>query len=265
MDVRHYAGLYVAYFRVGLKILAQYRADFVLIAIGALIRDGASLLFLSIIFGRIPALAGWSLDELVLVYGLLAVGGYLGSIFLNSAHNLGWYIGAGKFDILLIRPAPALFQLVSEQPFNPTFMGSFFVGVALVALALARLGLAFQWWWILYLPLVAISGALISFSINLIVACLAFRFTNVSSLMILLGYAPEFARYPLGIYAAPLAFILTWIMPHAMSGLYPAGFLLGKTGYAPYGLFALIMGWLFLALAMGVWRVTSRWYSSTGT
>jgi len=265
VGVRHYAGLYAAYFRVCLKILAQYRADFALIVIGALIRDGATLLFLTIIFGRIPALAGWSLDELVLVYGLLAAGGNLGSIFLNSAHNLGWYIGVGKFDILLIRPAPPLFQLISEQPFNPTFIGSFFVAVALIVGSLARLGLAFQWWWLIYLPLVAISGALISFSINLLVACLAFRFTNVSSLMIVLGYATEFARYPLGIYAAPFAFILTWIVPHAMVGLYPAGFLLGKEGYAPYGRLALIMGWLFLALAMGVWRVTSRWYSSTGT
>ncbi|HEY8598674.1 MAG TPA: ABC-2 family transporter protein, partial [Thermomicrobiales bacterium] len=182
MGMRHYAGLYAAYFRVGVKILAQYRADFALVIAGAVIRDGASLLFLGIIFGRIPALAGWSLNELLLAYGLLAAGGYLGSIFLNSPHSLSWYVQVGKFDVLLIRPAPPLFQLISEQPFNITFIGNFLVGVGTVGVALARSGLDVHWWWALYLPLAAISGALISFSINLIVACLAFRFTNVGSL-----------------------------------------------------------------------------------
>ncbi len=265
MRARYYVGLYGLYFRLQLKILAQYRADFALTIGGAVVRDGAALLFLAIIFGRIPALAGWSLDELLLAYGLLAAGGYLGSIFLNAAHNLSWYVQTGRYDVLLIRPLPTLFQLIGEQPFNLTFTGNFLVGLATVGVALGRLGLPFQGWWLLYFPAALLSGALIGFSINLIGACLTFRFTSVSSLLIALGFAPEFARFPLTIYAAPLAFVLTWILPHAMAGIYPAGFLLGKDGYVAYGLLAPLMGWLFLALALGVWRITSRWYSSTGT
>ena len=265
MGVRHWTGLYAEYFRLHLKAMAQFRADFVLVIAGATIRDGAALLFLGIIFGRIPALAGWSLDELLLAYGLLTAGGYLGSIFLNSAHNLSWYVQMGQFDVLLIRPAPPLFQLIGEQPINITFVGNFLVGVATIGVALGRLDLPFQPWWLLYLPATLLSGVLIGFSINLIGACLTFRFTSVSSLLIMLGYVPEFARFPLAIYATPVAFVLTWILPHAMYGLYPAGFLLGKAGYTPYGLLAPIMGWLFLALALSFWRLSSRWYSSTGT
>lgn len=265
MGARYYADLYATYFRMQLRILAQYRADLALVIGGAVVRDGASLLFLAIIFGRIPALAGWSLNELLLAYGLLTAGAYLGSLFLNSAHNLSWYVQTGRYDVLLIRPVPPLFQLIGEQPFNLTFIGNFLVGVGTVGVALGRLGLPFQPWWLLYFPTALLSGALIGFSINLIGACLTFRFTNVSSLLIALGYAPEFARFPLAIYATPLAFVLTWILPHAMAGLYPAGFLLGKDGYVAYGLLAPLMGWLFLGLALGVWRVTSRSYGSTGT
>ncbi len=265
MGARYYAKLYAEYFRLHLKALAQFRADLALVIAGAVVRDGAALLFLGIIFGRIPALAGWSLNELLLAYGLLAAGGYLGSIFLNSAHILSWYVQTGRYDVLLIRPVPPLFQLIGEQPINITFIGNFLVGVGTVGVALARLALPFQGWWLLYFPAVLLSGALIGFGINLIGACLTFRFTSVSSLLIALGYAPEFARFPLAIYAAPLAFVLTWILPHAMAGIYPAGFLLGKEGYVAYGLLAPLMGWIFLALALGVWRVTSRSYSSTGT
>lgn len=265
MNVRHYAGLYAEYFRLSLKIAAQYRGDFALIIAGSLVRDGAAILFIAIIYGRIPALAGWSLPELLLAYGLLAAAGNLNGVFLNAAHNVAWYVQAGLFDVMLIRPVRPLFQVIGGQPFNPTPIGNFLVGVAAVALALSQLALPFQIWWLLYFPAVLVSGALITFSINLLVACLTFRFTNVSSLMILLGYLPEYARFPLAIYATPIAFLLTWIVPHAMTGLYPAGFLLGKAGYAPYGLIAPVIGWLFLALALGVWRVASRWYTSTGT
>lgn len=265
MGIRHWAGLYAIYFRLGLKILPQFRADFALVIAGAVVRDGAALVFLGIIFGRIPALAGWSLDELLLVFGLLTVGGYLGAIFLNAVHNLSWYVQFGGYDVLLIRPAPPLFQLIGEQPFNITFIGNFLVGIATIGVALGRLALPFQPWWLLYFPAVAVSGALIGFSINLIVACLAFRFTSVSSLMIVLGYLPEFARFPPTIFATPVAFTLTWLLPHAMVGFYPAALILGKPDYARHGLLAPAIGWLFLALALGVWRATSRWYTSTGT
>ena len=265
MGVRDHAGLYAEYFRLSLKMVAQYRGDFALVVAGSLIRDGAAILFIGIIYGRIPALAGWSLAELLLAYGLLATGGNLNGMFLNAPHILGWYVQAGHYDIFLVRPVPTLLQLIGEQPFNLTPLGNLVVGVATIALALSQLALPFQLWWLLYFPAVLISGALITFSINLIVACFTFRFTNVSSLMILLGYLPEYARYPLAIYATPIAITLTWIVPHAMIGLYPAGFLLGKAGYAPYGLIAPALGWIFLALALGVWRVASRWYTSTGT
>jgi ABC-2 type transport system permease protein len=265
MGVRHWAGLYAAYFRLGLKTVAQYRADFALVIAGAVFRDGAGLLFLGLLFGRIPALAGWSLDELLLAYGLLTASGYLGSIFLNAVHGLGWYVQAGGYDVFLIRPAPPLFQLIGEQPFNITFIGNFLVGLGTIGVALGRLGLPFRPWWLLYFPAAIVSGALLGFSLNLIVACCTFRFTSVSSLLIILGHAPEFARFPPAIYAAPVAFTLTWLLPHMMTGIYPAAFLLGRADYARYGLLAPASGWLFLALALLVWRITSRWYTSTGT
>ena len=50
-----------------------------------------------------------------------------------------------------------------------------------------------------------------------------------------------------------------------MTGLFPAGFLLGKEGYRLHGLLAPLMGWLFLGLALLIWSVAVRRYKSTGT
>jgi ABC-2 type transport system permease protein len=264
MMVRYYLELYGTYFRMALRTLAQYRADFGIMAVSATVREGATIVFLSVIFGKISALQGWSFYEIVLAYGLGAVALSFGAVFLNMPHVVGWFVQRGQLDVILIRPAPALFQMLGQTCFTPHAAGSLVVGIAIVGVALARLDAAFQAWWLLYLPLIVISAALIAFSILLLIACLTFTFVEVASLNILLGYFPEYARYPLSIYSRPLQFALTWVLPYAMGGILPVGFLLGKEGYRLYGLLAPLMGWLFLGLALAVWRVAVRHYKSTG-
>ena len=265
MTLRYYLDLYGTYLRLGLKTLAQYRADFAIMVVSTAITSGATLLFLSVLFGKITQLQGWSFYEVVLIYGLVSVSGGLNGVFLNMPHALWGYLLRGRLDVLLLRPARPLFQLFGEQCLNPMAAGGLVVGLAIVPVALARLDLAFRVWWLLYIPLVVISGAVLAFSIYLILACMTFWFTTAGALMIPLGYIPEFARYPLSIYGRPIQFVLTWVLPYAMAGLFPAGFLLGKEGYRGYGLLSPLMGWLFLGLALCVWSVAVRRYKSTGT
>jgi len=264
MGPRYYVGLYATYFGLGVRMLAQFRADFGITALSATVREGAMLLFLSAIFGKITELQGWSFYELVLTFGLgTAVASFAG-VFFSFPQSLGYNVRAGHLDVVLVRPAPALFQLLGQRCLDFSPAGSLVVGIAVVALALARLDLAFQAWWLLYLPLVLLSSALIAFSLNLIVACLAFRFVETGALLVLLGYVPEFSSYPLAIYDRPIRFTMTWILPYAMGSILPVGFLLGKEGYTPYGILAPTMGWGFLGLALGVWNVAARHYRSTG-
>ena len=67
------------------------------------------------------------------------------------------------------------------------------------------------------------------------------------------------------IYSRPLQFTLTRALPYALTGLLPVGFLLGKSRYVLYGPLAPLAGWLFLVLALAVWRIAIRQYKSTGT
>ena len=119
MRLRYYLGLYGAYFRLGLKTMAQYRADVWIMAVSTAIRDGATLLFLSVIFGKITQLQGWSFYGIVLIYGLGTVSGTLLTLFLNMPHSMGWYVLGGQLDVLLVRPARPLFQMLGERCLNP--------------------------------------------------------------------------------------------------------------------------------------------------
>jgi ABC-type uncharacterized transport system permease subunit len=50
-----------------------------------------------------------------------------------------------------------------------------------------------------------------------------------------------------------------------MIGFYPVAFLLRGDAYRLYGLLALMVGWVFLGLALALWRIAIRHYQSTGS
>lgn len=263
--MRYYLELYGEYFRQALKTLVAYRGDFGIMVGSTLIREGCTLLFIAVIFGKIALLEGWSFYEVVLIYGLSTVAGGVNGVFLNMPHSLGWYVRGGQLDVLLIHPPRPLFQALGANCFNPMALGSLVAGIGITAVALARIDRPFQPWWLAYIPLITVGGSLIMFSLIMIVACLGFWLTNVTSINILLGYVPEFARYPLSIFSSPIRFTMTWLLPFAMAGVLPAGFMLGKDGYQLYGLVAPLIGWVFLALALAFWSFAVRFYVSTGT
>ncbi|MCB0106290.1 MAG: ABC-2 family transporter protein, partial [Caldilineaceae bacterium] len=66
----YYADLYLAYLRNLVRLMGQYRADFLIMLTASLIHDGSTLLLLTIIFTNIRQLQGWSFHEMLLIYGL---------------------------------------------------------------------------------------------------------------------------------------------------------------------------------------------------
>jgi ABC-2 type transport system permease protein len=106
---------------------------------------------------------------------------------------------------------------------------------------------------------------LIMFSVQLILACLTFWFVNTFSLMQTIGWINQFGQYPVTILTLPLRFLLTWVLPYAMMGFYPAAFLLHGGEYRLYGLLAPLMGFFLFGLSLLVWRVSVRRYQSTGS
>jgi ABC-type uncharacterized transport system permease subunit len=54
-------------------------------------------------------------------------------------------------------------------------------------------------------------------------------------------------------------------LPLRYDRLLSCAFLLRGDAYRFYGLLALVIGWVFLGLALAFWRVTIRHYQSTGS
>ena len=52
-----------------LKRMMEYKADFIIGIVGFLLLQVSNLLFLWLIFRQVPGLMGWSVNEIVFIYG----------------------------------------------------------------------------------------------------------------------------------------------------------------------------------------------------
>jgi ABC-2 type transport system permease protein len=260
-----YWGLYINYWRLFAKTMTQYRADVAIMIGGMALQEGATLLFIGVIFSNIQQLRGWSFAEVLMIYGLLNLARGLWNVFLDVPHRVQGYIHSGQLDYLLVRPAGVLFQITGASGLNPTSSGRVLISIIAIVIAARQYAAAVAWWWALYLPAVAISGVMMFLGLYLLLACPSFWFTNVQSLLANLHLVSQLGQFPVTIFGSILQFLLTWIFPFALIGFYPVAFLLRGDAYRFYGLLAPVIGWVFLGLALAFWRIAIRHYQSTGS
>jgi ABC-2 type transport system permease protein len=259
----YHIDLYLTYLRLTAKSWWQYRADFAISMVSAALHDGSSLLFLAVIFASIRQVEGWSLSEILLIWALEVMIRSVARFFFDVPHRIHMYVHSGNLDRLLVRPPSLLLQIAGERGISLEAVGQLLIGTA--ALLAVVPGLHLPWWSIFYLPLAIVSGVLIMCGMHLLVSCLNFCFTNAIAALSTVTWMYRFGQYPVTIFALPLRFLLTWVLPYAMMGFYPVAFLLRGDEYRLYGLLTPLMGFLFLGMALLVWRVGVRHYQSTGS
>src|SRR5439155_5867823 len=147
LSMRYYWHLYANYWRLFVKTLAQYRADVAIMIGAAAVQEGATLLFIGIIFSNIQQLQGWTFAEVLMTWGLMTITSGLWNVTLDVPHRIHWYIRLGDLDYLLVRPTGILFQIAGTSGLNPTSIGRVVVGIAALVIAVREQGIAIEWWW----------------------------------------------------------------------------------------------------------------------
>jgi len=259
-----YPSLYGHFFKQNLKTQLEYRDSFIIGMLSTVAMQVAGLLTLWVVMRQVPLLRGWTLDQLLLIYGLITLSKSLNHMFADNLWRLGWaYIRTGDFDRYLVRPVNPLFHLLADR-FCQDGVGNFIVGLALLIHSSLELGIPWTLQSGLYTLISVLAGGLIFLGINLITSSLSFWM--VDSLPVMWGTfeTHEFAKYPLNIYGQGISLIFTWILPFALASFYPASYLLGKD----VGLLAWVspgVAAALLALGYLLWSAGLRQYSSSGS
>ena len=259
-----YAELYWLFLINRLKILMEYRVNFIIGASSTIFLQAAGLLTIWVVMRQIPSLNGWSFDEVLLIYGLVTLAKSINHMFADNLWTVGRsYIRTGGFDRFLVRPIDPLFHLLADR-FCHDGIGNFLVGTALVIKASVDLHIVWTPINLLYLFTAVISGGLIFIALNLITCVSAFWIMDSVPVMRLVFDTHLFAQYPLTIYPKAIGIWLTWVIPYGFASFYPASHLLGyNIGHLAW--LGPVIAVVLLFVAYRVWLFGLKHYSGTGS
>lgn len=263
--MRRYASLYWLFLKNRFKILMEYRSNFLIGASSTIFMQMAGLLAIWVVMRQIPSLAGWTLAEIWLIYGLLTLAKSLNHMFADNLWTLGeQYVRTGAFDRFLVRPINPLFHLLADR-FCHDGIGNFLVGLVLVFSAAFSLNVIWTPGKIFYLLLVVVSGGLIFVALNLITAVSAFWVMDSVPMIRVVFETHEFAKYPLTIYPIAITVLLTFLIPYGLASYYPASYLLGKETPLILAWIAPLVAVILLFIGYRFWLFGLRHYASTGS
>ena len=265
MALLNYPSLYWLFLKNRLKILMEYRTNFLIGATSTIVMQGAGLLAVWVIMSQIPDLNGWTLPQVLLIYGMITLSKSINHMFADNLWTLGRdYVRTGQFDRFMVRPVDPLFHLLADR-FCHDGIGNLLVGAVLVGIAAAQLGIAWTAGTVLYLVVMVLSGGVIFIALNLMTCVSAFWIMDSVPVTRVVFEMHEFAKYPLSIYPRAIGLLLTWAIPFGFASYFPAARLMGLDVplWQVYG--APVVAAVLLAIALQVWRFGLRHYGSTGT
>jgi ABC-2 type transport system permease protein len=253
-----------AQLRASLALAVQYRLDFVVEGLLALLWMGVTLVPMLVVFHARPQVAGWTFPEMLLVLGwFVALKGFLEGAISPSLINVIEHVRKGTLDFVLLKPVDAQL-LVSLAKIEPWRSIDLLGAAAIFAYAFHQLGRwpsAPQAW----LAAAMLAGALlILYSIAIIVVSIAFFAVRVDNLLYLFQSIFDVARWPVSIFRGTLAIIFTYVLPLALMTTYPALALLGKLSLATAAS-ALFGTLLFAGVARAIWRTSIARYTSASS
>ena len=247
-----------------LKVRLAYRLDFLLNGVGEVLLACVGVLFLGTLFRHVPDLGGWTAAEAIFCWGFAETVVGLFFVCFNGLYALNQrYILGGELDRALLRPMDPYVQvLLDNLSFEDVPIALLGVGV----MGWASLSLpAIPLWKLLFLPLLLMSATAVMGGLLTALASLGFHLHHRGTAVGLVFQLSTFNRYPIDLFARPLRWLLTFVLPLAFAGFYPAVFFLDRPEWLPYVIAQPFVGAACLGLGYAGWRHGLRTYTSSGT
>ena len=254
------------YFAQAVKMRLEYRADFAVECLAALLQQMAGLLMLQVLFENTPALREWSREEVFFIYGFsLLPRALFDSCAMSFYMFSDKYIVQGEMDRLLLRPLACLFQMMLEG-ITFDFIADLPLGAVVLGYASASLGLEWTLRSGLALGALVLGAWAVLTGVFLTMTALSFWSQERVGLLPPIYNLMSFAQYPLNIFPRAVSLLMTFVIPFGFLAYYPATRFL-KDGVTEPGLAWLtpVAGLVCLATGGLVWRAGLRRYAGAGS
>ena len=233
----------------------QYRGSFVLQLVRTVLTLGTSVAVVSIVYGHIDDLGGWSMPRLLALVGVFTlVGGLLGTFVWPNLIELVGDVRAGTLEYLLLKPVDAQFlaSVRAQYLWNGTDIvgGLGMIGWAVTMFDRPPHALDV----VLFLVALAL-GVSIIYSFLLVLMTTVFWLVQVEEFAELFAAVFEAGRWPVSVYPHWLQAVLTLVVPISSALTVSTDALTARLSWWTVGAEAL------LALAFFVF---ARWFFKVG-
>ncbi len=259
------ASIFAAYFAQFIKTRLAYRVDFMIDLAANLFSLGVQLAVLTVLFGKVDALQGWTYEQVLFIYGFSMLPlGLFNLVSVNIYRFSEQYIIEGNFDRVLLRPVNPLAQVLFSS-FGINGLNELVLGTAVMLYAGGKLGLQPGMVDLLLLPVFAATAALVFLGVFLGLTSVSFWFEDRMGLAPPVYNVIRFSRYPVTIFHPLIRMLLTFVLPFAWVAFYPAAWFVGTDEFRRLALLTPVVGVLTFGLAYLVWTRGTRRYASTGS
>jgi ABC-2 type transport system permease protein len=259
-----YGSLFLDYTKNYMKTKLTYRADLWLEIISDLLFQGMNLFFILVVFLHTQSLGGWSEAQILFIYGYFMIPYGVFTCFFNLWNFADRYIVKGEMDRVLTRPAHNLVQLILEN-MDPTSLVGSLVGAIIMGFAWAQLGLPIHVLDILVFLLLLLGSVMVYAGVYMVLTAISFFIDAPTGVVPLVYNIQSYGRYPVKIYNKVIQVILTWILPFAFVGFYPAAYFLDADNWGAFAFITPLIGIVFFTGALFFWNYGVKKYRGAGS
>jgi viologen exporter family transport system permease protein len=257
--------LFGLYFSQYAKARLEYRLDFFSSVFASFLGTAASFGFLLIVFSRVPAVKGWTFEEMVFLYGFSLIPlGIFNVLSWNLYQFPDRYLIEGRFDRVLVRPVSSVFQVLFEA-FRLESLQETVTGLAAVVWASRRLHLEFSALDLALFFLWAAFASAIYLAIFVGLSATSFWIEDRIGIVPPIFNLMQFGRYPLSIYDAWIRFVLSFVIPFAFATFFPTLRFLKRPEFVREFWAVPLVAAATVSIALVSWNVGVKRYHSTGS
>ena len=253
-----------AFFKVNVQMALAYRADTIVNILLNLMWLGWELLSLNIIFSNTTTLGGWGLGELIALLGVFRlVNTMMIAIIWPNTEKFNQSIRDGSMDYTILQPVNSMF-LVTFSRITVWRIWDLVLAIVLIVVGINISGDTTSPLSILTFILLTLSGAIVIYSLWIVLIALTFWFTKFDNNVTILHALLDAGRYPVTVYPAWLRIIVTFVIPVAVATTIPLQALRGDLNLNQVILFFTV-GVVSFLIASRVWKSGLKQYSGASS
>ena len=260
----NYFRLIRVFSRVNIAGELAYRINFLFSFFESVMGLGFTLAGLAIIFSYTDSLNGWRPAEILALVGVYSlIGGIIRVAILPGMEQLTQSVRDGTFDFTLTKPEDAQL-IVSISRLGVWKIVDVFLGLAILIIALVRLGGSIGGLQAVEFLLMLLTGSVIVYSFFLILATLAFWLVRVENILTIFLSVYHAGRWPLSLYPGWLRYGLIFVIPVAFATTIPVEALTSRLNWVTL-LGAFLGAIVLFIVSRAFWKFGLRHYSGASS